>query len=136
MFRERVVPAIVCRHRHDGPGTIACQYVVGHPNGKCFPGKRVSGVRPGEDTGDRLIGHPFSLGFFLAFIHVLLHRGTLFVGSELIREFAFGGQHHKGNPEDGIGTGSENIKRDVCRRGKMHHCSFAAADPVALCLLE
>ena len=73
----------------------------------------------------------------LDLVEVSVDGGFLFGGGYLCHIFAFGGEYHEGDPEDGVGAGGEDGEGDVTVDDlELHLGTFGAAYPVALGLFE
>ena len=132
-----VVARIVGGHGHDGTRAVACQHIVGNPNGYFAAREGVDGIRTREYARHAAVGNAFALGALLRGFEVGFHLGALAVGGQLLDEFALGGQHHKRHAKDGVGAGREDGEFQVAvLHAKLHLRAFAAANPVALCLLD
>ena len=137
MAGKRIVARIVSRYGHDGARAVACQHIVGDPHGDFAAREGVDGIRTREDARHAAVGNAFALGALLRGFEVGFHLGALAVGGELLDEFALGGQHHEGHTKDGVGTGGEDGKLQVAvLHAELHLRAFAAANPVALGLLD
>ena len=98
------------RDRHDGPGAILHEHVVGHPDGDEFAVHRVDRVTAGEDPGllllaagalDRRSGH----GLRHVALDLRLLRGA---AHQIFHQRVLGRQDEEGGAEKRVGTGGEN----------------------------
>jgi len=134
---ELPVPSVVGWDRHDGPGSIAHQDVVGNPDGDALAVDGVDGVPPREDPGLLLLLLALHLAAGARPGHVLVHRGLVFGRGQGVDQGMLGSQHHVGGTEKGVRTGGE----DPQFVGMPLHAEadlgpFTPADPVGLHLLD
>ncbi len=138
-------------HGHDRAGAVAHQHVVGDEHRHLLLVHRVDGVRPGEHAGLGLalglaveLGPPAGLGLIRGYGRRggggsagPLRRGAVGPGGcgEAGHQLVLGGQHHVGGAEQGVGPGGEHLD-GAGRRREPHRRAGAAADPVALHLLD
>ena len=80
MFGEGIVATVVCRHRHDGTGTVTGQHVIGDINRYLALRKRVDGVRTGEHTCYAAVRYTFTLRTMLHPSEVFFYLGFVFIG--------------------------------------------------------
>ena len=136
VLREAPVALIAAGHGHDGAGAVAGQHVVAHPDGHVLPGEGMLRVAAGEHAGDAVhLGLAFALAAVLGLLHVGLHLGALGVGGVLAHQHMLGRQGQEGDAEERVGPGGEHLD-EVVAHGEAHAGTFAAADPVALGLLQ
>ncbi len=154
---ELEVALVVGGHRHDRPGAVAHEHVVGDEHGDVPAVGGVLGERPGEDAGLLLaLGLALELGLPPGELAVGRHRlgGELveperaaplerrvlgpLVGDDLVDERVLGREHHVGRAEQRVGAGGEHVDLDVgVLLHREHHLGAdAAADPVALHQLD
>ena len=139
LFGEGIVTAVMRRNRHNGTGAVTGQHVFRNPYRHLFAGKRIDTVRAGEYARNGLTGNAFALRFLLHLLQIGLYLRFLGGAGELRNPLAFRRQHHEGYAKDGIGPGGEDgnvVLLAVAGDLKHHFCALAAANPVALHLLE
>jgi len=133
MLGKGVVATVVGRHCHDGAGAIACQYILGNPNGDGFAGEWVDGIRAGEDTGHLSVGHAVKLGTLLHVVKIFIHFGLLFGLGDLRDIVGLGGEHHECHAKHGVGTRGEDgdVKVGILDF-ELHLGTFRPSNPVFL----
>ena len=135
-----IVTAVVRRNGHDGAGTVAAQDIFGNPDGNLLFGQRVHRVRAGEYAGGLAgLRNALALRLLLGLRQVFIHGGALLGRREAVHPLALGRQHHEGDAEDGVGPrGKDGHIVGFAAVGNLEIdlCSLAAANPVALHLLE
>ena len=137
MLGKRVVAAVVCRNRHDCACSVACEYIIGDINRYLSVRERIDSIGTGKHTRYFAVGNAFAFRTVFATVEVCLHFGALLVRHHALHIFAFRRKNHERHTEDGIRTGRKDSKRFILTLyGKLHLCTFAATDPVALGLFE
>ena len=106
---ELEVAGVMARHRHDRPGAVAHEHVVGYPDGNPRAVHRIDGVAAGEHAGLFLVGllpfHEVPAGDFGPIgIHFRLRIGS----GDGVHQRMLRGQHHVGGPEQGVRPGGEH----------------------------
>ena len=125
------------RNSHDGAGTVSGKDVVADPDGDVLTGKGIDSVCSGKDTGNLLVHHALALGLALCSLYVLGNGLLLLRRGYHIHVFALGGENHECYAEDSVGAGGENLQVYIgVSYMEKHLGALAAANPVALCLLE
>ena len=133
MTCKSIVAAVVCRHCHDGTGTVTGQYIIANPNGNSLSRERINTVSTCKNTTYLTVGDTVALGSFLRCSHVFVYFGFIFGRCKLFYQFAFRSQNHKGYTKHGIGTSSENGDFYVTVFNlKLYFGAFRASYPIAL----
>ncbi|MPM59035.1 hypothetical protein SDC9_105873 [bioreactor metagenome] len=122
------------RHGHHRPGAVVGQHVVGGVDRQLLVVDRVGRVTAEEDAGlGPLGGLPLDVGDPLGRLEVLLERGTLRGGADLIGQLGLGSDDEERGTEKGVGSGGEDGDRAVVALdGEVDVGALGAADPVAL----
>ena len=129
---ELEVPLIAARHRHDRPGAVAHQDVVGDPDRDVLARHRVRGVAAGEHAGLHPgLVLPLEVLAAGGLTLVLEHGGRLFTDREIGDHRVLRRQHHERGPEERVWTGREHLD-GAGRRREEDPCTRGATDPVAL----
>ena len=124
---------------HDGAGAVTGQHIFRNPHRNLFAGERIHAVRAGEHARNRLSGNAFALGLFLHLFQVGFYLRFLRSAGELRDPLALRSQHHEGDAKNGVRPGGEDghiVLLAVAGDLKHHFCALAAANPVALHLLQ
>ena len=121
------------RHRHDRPGAVGHQHVVGNPDRDLLVVDRVDGVGADEHAG---LVAPRRLAVDVGLAggggHVRLHLGALPVGSEPGDQRMLRGQHHESGAPQRVGPRGEHLQRVAPLGAERHVRPLAAPDPVGL----
>ena len=144
MLGECPVARVVGRHCHDGTSTIAGKHVFGNPDRDVLASDRIHCISAREDTCHLMTCLTFTLGLALARIEVSIDGSFLVGCSDHLHILAFRSEHHESHSEHCVGTGCEDGEFESilsCRIIVRHNlelcfCTFASANPVALCLLD
>ena len=126
------------RHRHDRPGAIPGQNIVGCPDRHLLSVGRIDRVRPGEHTalvlgqvGALEVAFPGRLGL----IH--LDCGLVLDGNNLPEQSALWRHDHVGRAEQRVRPSGEDGNLEVgILDAEKHLSTLRASDPVALHFLE
>ena len=125
------------RNGHDGACSVSGQYIIADPDRNSLLCKRIDGIRSGEYAGHTTIGDAFAFRLLLRVGNVFIYVRFLCGCGQFSYQFAFGSEHHEGDAEDRIGTCREDGERLVRVLDlEFHLGTFAASDPVALCLFQ
>ena len=142
-FGEVEVPFVVSRDRHDGPGAVSHEDVVGDPDRYTLSGGRIDAVAAREDSGlvllDLLARHQ---------IHRLrpdpvgLHRLLATVAGNGVHQRVLGSEYHIGGPAHRVGACREDLDLEGVSRPsgvrrssgnrKAKLCAHRTPDPVGL----
>ncbi len=127
------------RHRHDRAGAIGHHDIVGDPDRDARVIDRVD--RIGADKHARLLlvrRRALDLALPGRLELVRLHLCSTRIDRQLVHEWMFRGQHHKGRPPQRVGTRGKDLERVRTRRvrpifrAERDPCTFATPDPVLL----
>ncbi len=128
------VPLILPRDRHDRPGAVAHQHIVGDVDRYLLPVDRVDGEAAREHPGLLALGETLDLRLAGRPSYVLPRLG-LGVGArdQLLDEWVLGSENTEGHPEDRVGPGGEHIERGIdAIDWNPEPSAFGPADPVPL----
>ncbi len=131
--REGVVALVVRRHRHDGPGAVLHQHVIGDPDGHLFARGRVPAGGAGEHPGLLLLadtpGHDIHRRSAAPVCVDLLPS---FVRREDLYEWVLRSEHHVRRTEHGVGARREDLDRRAVLGAEHQLRALRATDPVRL----
>ena len=144
MLGESPVARVVGRHCHDGTCTIASKHIFGNPDRDVFACDRIHCISTREDTCHLMTSLTLTFSLALASIEISIDGSFLAGCSDHLHILAFRSEHHEGHSEHSVGTGCEDgeFEAVLCGRIIVRHnlelclCTFASANPVALCLLD
>ena len=83
MLSKGIVTTVVSRNGHDGTCSVASQHIVAYPDRNSITGKRIDGVRAGEDAGYLTVGDTLTLRTFLCGGEIILNSLLLLGRSNL-----------------------------------------------------
>ena len=137
LLGEIIVTGIVCRHCHNGTGTITHHNIVGNVDRNLLAGNRIdAGQSIDLDTSLILYQlRPFKLALFRTFRFVCVQFCN--IGNAvavLLNDRVLRSNHHKGDTVQGIRTGGIDPQLFVCMflDSKVDKCTGRLADPVLL----
>ena len=121
-------------HRHDRPGAVVGQHVVGGPYRDPLAVHRVDRVPAEEDAGLLAFGGlPLDVGQLPDLLHVGAQLRQAIRGADLLGQRRVGRHHEERGPVQRVGPGGEHRDRLVAAfHGEVHLGALGAADPVAL----
>ena len=142
---EFPVALVVGGDRHDGPGAVAAQHVVGQVHRDRLAGGRVRGVAPGEYAG--LAGHPLPVADRRGALPVGPHGVGPIAGRQPLGQRMLRCQDHERGAGQRIRPGGERVDDQPVPRSALprpptpnhrehDHGALAAADPVPLLQLD
>ena len=128
------VALVLARNAHDGPGAVAHQHVVGHPDRGFLAGDRVPGPSSGIHAASVVrLGCAGELALARSLAAVAPNAVKTFGGSELLHQRMLRRQGEKGGAEDRVGAGTEHPYPFAAPdQLKLDLRAHRAADPVAL----
>ena len=132
--RELPVALVVARHRHDRPGAVGHEHVVGDPDRQPLVVHRVDRVAAGEDAG-LLLRQLLALEIALASRGgaIRLDRLSVLGRGQRIHQRMLRRQHHVGGAEQRVGPGGEDAQCSLrTLEGELHLGPDRAANPVPL----
>ena len=131
---EVQVPLVVRGHRHDRPGAVVGQHVVGGPHRDQLAVDRVDRVPAEEDAGLLAFGGlPLDVGQLPDLFHVGAELGQAVRGADLLGQRRVGRHHEERGPVQRVGPGGEHGDRLVAAfKREADLGALGAADPVAL----
>ena len=131
---EVEVALIVRWHRHDRPGAVVGQHVVGGPHRDPLAVHRVDRVPPQEDAGLLAFGGlPLDVGQLPDLLHVGAQLRQAIGGADLLGQRRVGRHHEERGPVQRVGPGGEHRDRLVAAfHGEADLGALGPADPVAL----
>ena len=131
---EVQVPLIVRGHRHDRPGAVVGQHVVGRPHRDPLAVHRVDRVPAQEDPGLLAFGGlALDVGQLPDLLHVGAQLGQAIGGADLLGQRRVGRHHEERGAVQRVGPGGEDRDRLVAAfHGEVDLGALRAADPVAL----
>ena len=135
-LREVPVALVLARHRHDRPGAVAHQHVVGEEERDLRGAEWVhrAGLEPEAALGP-VGGEPLDLGLARDLgAEGVDPTALLLVGGEAVHQRVLGGEHRVGHAEGGVGARGEDRDLEIrpARHRQRELGALAAADPVAL----
>jgi len=110
MFCKCIVTAVVSRHSHDGSSSVACKYVVAHPDRYRFSCERICCVASSEHACDFFVNHTFTFRTLFCLFKIFINCLFLFWCSYRCYELAFRCKYHESYSEHGIGACREYCK--------------------------
>ena len=113
MTSKREVARIVGRYRHNGPRTIAGEYIIADPNGDNRTCERIAGISSGKYPRYTPIGNALTLCFAFGGSEIFFYSRLLFGGGNLLYQIALGCKYHERNSVDGIRACGENRKASM-----------------------
>ena len=127
----------MCRHTHDGSGTVICQYIVREPDRHFRTVQRIDGIGSCEHTCLLLVLHTVHVGLHGSLIDVFVHSLLVLRCGKGSRQSMLRSQHHEGGAVERVGAGGvdgdllvSSLHREV------HLGAIGFADPVCLHLLD
>jgi hypothetical protein len=131
---EVQVALVVRGHRHDRPGAVVGQHVVGGPDRDQLAVDRVDRVPAQEDAGLLAFGGlPLDVGQLPDLLHVSAELGQAVRGADLLGQRRVGRHHEERGPVQRVGPGGEHGDRLVAAFDREADLgTLGAADPVAL----
>ena len=135
LLGEFVVAAVVAGHRHDRPGPVLHQHVVGDEHRDLLAVDRVDDAAPERHAGLLAVLRPALLGRLAADpVDVLAHlRLGRRAGDQPLQLGVLGREDEEGGAEEGVGTGGEDREVEVDLLAAEDDLgALGAADPVAL----
>ncbi len=113
-LREGPVARIVRRHRHDRPGSVPHQHIVGDPDRKPFAVDRIDGIAAGEAAGFFLVQFlPLQIALPCSRLAVGCDSRPAIGGGHDFDQRMLGRQDHIRCAEERIGSGGKNPDRPV-----------------------
>ena len=122
-------------HSHDGARPVAHHDVVRDPDRDLLVVDGINGEGAGRNPRLALVEFaPLHFRLGGADLLVVRDRFPLIVGGDLVHEGMLGSQNHVGRPEEGVGSGGEDLDDAVVivRQGEDHPRPFGPPDPVSL----
>ena len=131
---EVQVALVVRGHRHDRPGAVVGQHVVGGPHRDPLAVHRVDRVAAQEDPGLLAFGGlALDVGQLPDLLHVGAQLGQAIRGADLLGQRRVRRHHEERGPVQRVGPGGEDRNRLVAAlHGEMDLGALGPADPVAL----
>ena len=136
MSRKVPVPMITGRDPHDDTGPVAGQNIIGGPNRDLLSRDWVPSVAAREAAAD-FAGFGLAIAFAAAFglKKVGLNLFGLFGGGKAFNPGVFGGNDHKADPKEGIGSGGKYFQGPA-GRFKANLGAHRSSNPMALVFFD
>ena len=137
MLGKGIVATIMGRNSHDGTCTITSQYIFCNIDRTLVACDGIDTISTAEHTRYGVVDHTLTLCTTLYVLDVLIYSLALFRRCNHIYQLTLRSQHKEGNTKHRISTSGEDGEIHILVGYLyLHLCTFAAANPVFLRLLD